>query len=623
MAEGKTVSVSVLLSADPERRVSVPLATTNLGGVTGADYSGVPASLTFGNGETKATFAFMAAADMVGDKGESVKLGFVNLPTGVSEGAIHEATVSIIDPTGLSGAFPRTQLLDWFNRATAVETVNALGDRFREAPRGPRAVLRGIALRPMGNKAAASLVNRQDIYGWPERESRLGGFSSARELLSDSSFYLPLQPDEFSSAGEQGNFVAWGKGSTLQVQNRHGNVSIDGSTATFRMGVDGEWDEILAGIAIGKTAGDARFDWASCTDLCSGRMEADLTSVQAYARANPRPHLSVWAALGYGTGEARETFDKSELLGIDGFTMKADLEQVMAALGAYGALVPAETAYGFEVGLQTDALFARMAADYAGDEYDADTTASRVRLALVAERDHQYDWGGVIAGAMETGLRLDGGDGVTGAGLELAGRVHHFNPILGLTASASLGGVLIHTDDDFREWGISGSLRWDPGRFGRGGAVSIQPAWGVPAARNSLSQSRAVSSLANNRPSTPRGRLNAEFSYGFAALRGKGTHAPYAGFSLEEDAAKTVRAGWKFKLDERLHIAFEGSRQFPHGPRSGGGPGRAAGHPALVMSSDPSPARRSCAASKNRRERPPTMTVRSHVRSLAAGSLAS
>ena len=69
VAEGRTVSVSVLLSADPERSVSIPLATTNLGGATGADYSGVPASLTFGSGETKATFAFMAVADMVGMTG--------------------------------------------------------------------------------------------------------------------------------------------------------------------------------------------------------------------------------------------------------------------------------------------------------------------------------------------------------------------------------------------------------------------------------------------------------------------------------------------------------------------------------------------------------------------------
>ena len=66
-------------------------------------------------------------------------------------------------------------------------------------------------------------------------------------------------------------------------------------------------------------------------------------------------------------------------------------------------------------------------------------------------------------------MRHDGGDGAKGAGVELAGRVRHFNPILGLTASASLGGLLMHSDDDFHELGMSGSLRWDPGRYGRGG----------------------------------------------------------------------------------------------------------------------------------------------------------
>ena len=259
MAEGETATVSVFLNTDPKRSLSILISTTNLGGATSTDYTGVPLSLTFASGETRKTFTFTAADDTEDDDGERVELGFVGLPTGASPGDTPTATVSIADnddPIGLSGAFPRTQLLEWFNRATAVETVNALGDRFREAPRGPRAVLRGITLRPMGNKAAASLVSRQDIYGWPERESRLGGFTSARELLSESSFYLPLQPDESSFAGERGNFVAWGKGSTLQVKNRHGNVSIDGSAATFRMGVDGEWDDILAGIAVGKTTGD-------------------------------------------------------------------------------------------------------------------------------------------------------------------------------------------------------------------------------------------------------------------------------------------------------------------------------------------------------------------------------
>ena len=41
------VVVTVELSADPERPVVIPLTTTNQGGATASDYSGVPASVTF------------------------------------------------------------------------------------------------------------------------------------------------------------------------------------------------------------------------------------------------------------------------------------------------------------------------------------------------------------------------------------------------------------------------------------------------------------------------------------------------------------------------------------------------------------------------------------------------
>ena len=43
-AEGGSVSVAVRLSADPNRTVAIPITTTNQGGASAADYSGVPAS---------------------------------------------------------------------------------------------------------------------------------------------------------------------------------------------------------------------------------------------------------------------------------------------------------------------------------------------------------------------------------------------------------------------------------------------------------------------------------------------------------------------------------------------------------------------------------------------------
>ena len=50
VAEGGAQTVTVTLSADPERTVIIPIVTTNQGGATAADYSGVPASVTFTSG---------------------------------------------------------------------------------------------------------------------------------------------------------------------------------------------------------------------------------------------------------------------------------------------------------------------------------------------------------------------------------------------------------------------------------------------------------------------------------------------------------------------------------------------------------------------------------------------
>ena len=96
--EGSNVTVTVTLSADPERSVSIPLTKTNQGGATNGDYSGVPASLNFNSGETSKDITFVAIQDSADDDGESVKLGFgPAMPTGVNAGDTGETMVSIAD----------------------------------------------------------------------------------------------------------------------------------------------------------------------------------------------------------------------------------------------------------------------------------------------------------------------------------------------------------------------------------------------------------------------------------------------------------------------------------------------------------------------------------------------
>ena len=75
----------------------IPLTKTDQGGISAADYSGVPASVTFNTGETSKTFTFHALQDDLDDDDESLKLTFGTLPARVSEGTQDETTISIAD----------------------------------------------------------------------------------------------------------------------------------------------------------------------------------------------------------------------------------------------------------------------------------------------------------------------------------------------------------------------------------------------------------------------------------------------------------------------------------------------------------------------------------------------
>ncbi len=97
VAEGGTASVTVTLSADPERSVTIPLTTMNGTGAAADDYS-VPTSVGFASGETSKTLTFSARDDSVDESDETVTLGFgASLPTRVSAGTTSQAVVTIVD----------------------------------------------------------------------------------------------------------------------------------------------------------------------------------------------------------------------------------------------------------------------------------------------------------------------------------------------------------------------------------------------------------------------------------------------------------------------------------------------------------------------------------------------
>ena len=90
--------MTVTLSPDPERSVTIPLTATGQGDATSNDYAIDPASLalTFASGETRKSLTFSAADDDLDDDDESVRLVIGSVP-GLTLGADSEATVAILD----------------------------------------------------------------------------------------------------------------------------------------------------------------------------------------------------------------------------------------------------------------------------------------------------------------------------------------------------------------------------------------------------------------------------------------------------------------------------------------------------------------------------------------------
>ena len=97
-AEGKSATVTVTLSADPKRPLTIPVTHAAQGTTTADDYTFTATEVTFASGQTSKTLNFSAAQDTTADHGDSVKLGFgSSLPPGVSAGSNDETTVTIID----------------------------------------------------------------------------------------------------------------------------------------------------------------------------------------------------------------------------------------------------------------------------------------------------------------------------------------------------------------------------------------------------------------------------------------------------------------------------------------------------------------------------------------------
>ena len=130
--EGDSVDVTVTLSADPQRSVTIPITGTGESGGTSADFS-VPDSVTFASGEMSQTISFTADGrhDRRRRREGQAELRDVH-PPGVSSGSTSSTTVSINDNDD-------PELTVMFGNAAYTATEGGTATVVRHPERGPGA----------------------------------------------------------------------------------------------------------------------------------------------------------------------------------------------------------------------------------------------------------------------------------------------------------------------------------------------------------------------------------------------------------------------------------------------------------------------------------------------------
>ena len=103
---GAAATVAVVLSGPAPAPVTIPLTREHLSGATEADYSGVPAGVTFAAGQARQTFTVTVTEDSDQDGLKRLRLQFGTLPSGYASRPHRTAVVRLVDnDEGLAVSF--------------------------------------------------------------------------------------------------------------------------------------------------------------------------------------------------------------------------------------------------------------------------------------------------------------------------------------------------------------------------------------------------------------------------------------------------------------------------------------------------------------------------------------
>ena len=534
VSEGGTASFVVTLSPASEREVRVSYRTLDGTATAGLDYTATDGTLRFQPGETTLSITVTTVGDelMEGPERFTVELSdsvAATIADGTGTGTITEAAERI--------AMVNRTVLPELGRALAFSTVRC---RFDRTLAGPMA---------RDGSGPAGYLSLPYALTSDRQTSPMHQSLTLERALGDSAFLMPMQDED----GETGRFAAWGCGDYRHLGGGGGDggVAWNGEAFSMNFGADVRLGpNTLAGLSVSRSRGSFDYHASGPNGRAGGAYDLRLTGLHPYVGWSASPDLDIWGTVGHAWGELRIADD----LVARTLTSAATLDS--GAVGVNGRLLARGTT---SLNLKGEAALARL--DIAGDGAMVEALAvnmRRLRLSTEASRELVFASGGSLTPWGELGVRHDGGDGETGAGLEVGAGLRYQSPVTGWT-SEGYGRWLAAHEGALREWGFGGVIRYDPGASGRGPSVSLIPGWGDTASGVQRLWERGATDPTVARP--PGSRLVAQFGYGFAAFRGRGVLTPFGAVSLDREYGNGYRIGSRIAVGRSANLSLEAERR--------------------------------------------------------------
>ena len=415
----------------------------------------------------------------------------------------------------------------------------------------------------------------------PAQSGIQSGYEPGLVGVVDATTGLSLIPQtNYAAAPIPGTLTFWGSGDyrNLSGEDKEQTLDWDGDLFSLHLGVDAHITaEVIGGVALSWSEGEMDYDDDPTTGTGKKTYDTRMTSINPYF-AWGNENGAVWMTAGYGEGEL-EREDGT------GTTSTNDLSMQTFAIGGNSILLQrgADT-LRLKGEISQSVLEVDANQDGSGlSEMEVD--ANRARLGLESTNTITRDNGARTDRKVELGARHDGGDGVTGIGIELGLGLRHVSAA-GLSVEGKLRGLLGH-EGDINEWGISGTIKKTAGADGQGFSFALSPGYGDDSSDlqrlwehglrdvdGNASDAADPDGNASNDDATARARardysarLDARVGYGVNGFTapswlgsGIGLLTPYSALTLSDDSNR-YRLGVQWKLGERIDFDLLGERE--------------------------------------------------------------